>query len=139
MGTQRAIGVATGSRWLDCLYGRRDPASRDYVGLHGSATLTYRYGQTNCFVGPTLKYGIFEASDTEIFLVTSRSARNMAYQGIFDRARGECKSLATFTGADILGTKVAPPFGVAKEVYVLPMDGVLATKVCCQCITPADF
>jgi leucyl-tRNA synthetase len=53
----------------------------------------------------------------------------MAYQGIFDRPRGECTPLAQFTGADILGTKVAPPFGVAKEVYVLPMDGVLATKV----------
>jgi leucyl-tRNA synthetase len=92
--------------------------------------LTCRYGQTNCFVGPNLKYGIFEASDSELWLVTSRSARNMAYQGIFDRPRGECASLVDFTGADVLGTKVSPPFGIASEVYVLPMDGVLATKVC---------
>jgi leucyl-tRNA synthetase len=93
------------------------------------ALLICRYGQTNCFVGPTLKYGIFKASDDELFLVTARSARNMAYQGIFDGERGNCEQLAEFKGADILGTKVVPPFGVAKEVYVLPMDGVLATKV----------
>jgi len=53
----------------------------------------------------------------------------MSYQGIFERPRGQCAALAEFKGADILGTKVAPPFGIAKEVYVLPMDGVLATKV----------
>lgn len=88
-----------------------------------------RYGQTNCFVGPNLTYGIFEASDTELFLVTDRSARNMSYQGIFDRERGVHKQLVQVRGSDLLGTKVVPPFGYAKEVYVLPMDGVLATKV----------
>lgn len=90
---------------------------------------TIRYGQTNCFVGPTLTYGIFEASDTELYLITARSARNMAYQGIFDRERGVYNSLVEVVGSSIVGTKVAPPFGIAKEVYVLPMDGVLATKV----------
>lgn len=87
------------------------------------------YGQTNCFVGPNLKYGLFEASDNELFLVTERSARNMAFQGIFDRPKGACNKVADIMGSDLLGTKVNPPFGLVKEVYVLPMEGVLATKV----------
>lgn len=86
------------------------------------------YGQTNCFVGPNLTYGIYEASDTELFLVTDRSARNMSFQGIFDRPRGVYEKLVDVKGSELIGTKVAPPNGVAKEVYVLPMDGVLATK-----------
>ncbi|KIR52790.1 leucine-tRNA ligase [Cryptococcus gattii Ru294] len=86
------------------------------------------YGQTNCFVGPNLKYGLFEASDNELFLVTERSARNMAFQGIFDRPKGACNKVADIMGSDLLGTKVNPPFGLVKEVYVLPMEGVLATK-----------
>ncbi|OWT35992.1 leucine-tRNA ligase [Cryptococcus neoformans Bt1] len=86
------------------------------------------YGQTNCFVGPNLKYGLFEASDNELFLVTERSARNMAFQDIFDRPKGVCNKVADVIGSDLLGTKVNPPFGLVKEVYVLPMEGVLATK-----------
>ncbi|WVN89149.1 leucine-tRNA ligase [Cryptococcus depauperatus CBS 7841] len=86
------------------------------------------YGQTNCFVGPNLKYGLFEASDSELFLITERAARNMAFQGTLDRPKGEYKKVADVTGAELLGTKVNPPFGLVKEVYVLPMEGVLATK-----------
>lgn len=91
--------------------------------------LIIRYGQTNCFVGPNLTYGIFEASNSELFLITERSARNMAFQGIFDRERGVHTKLVDVKGSDLIGTKVSPPNGIAKEVYVLPMDGVLATKV----------
>lgn len=85
------------------------------------------YGQTNCFIGTGLTYGIFQASDSEAFVTSDRAARNMAYQGIFE-GRGEVKKLAEISGADLIGTKVSPPFGVHKEIYVVPMDGVLATK-----------
>ncbi len=53
----------------------------------------------------------------------------MAFQGTFDRPKGVYEKVIDVTGADLLGTKVCPPFGVVKEVYVLPMEGVLATKV----------
>lgn len=96
-----------------------------------------RYGQTNCFVGPTLKYGLFESGENELFLVTERSARNMAFQGTFAGEKGIVKKVADVVGSELLGTKVRPPMGIAKEVYVLPMEGVLATKVryhkCCRC------
>lgn len=84
------------------------------------------YGQTNCFVGTPIEYGIFEVNDKEAYLITDRSARNMAYQGVW--AWGETKKLASVKGADLIGTKVAPSFGVHKEVYVLPMEGVLPNK-----------
>ncbi|WWC58822.1 leucine-tRNA ligase [Kwoniella dejecticola CBS 10117] len=86
------------------------------------------YGQTNCFVGPNLKYGLFESAHNELFLVTERAARNMAFQGTFEGESGRVAKVADVVGSELLGTKVAPPFGVAKEVYVLPMEGVLATK-----------
>ena len=53
----------------------------------------------------------------------------MAYQGTFDRPRGVFSKAADVVGSELIGTKVAPPFGIAPEVYVLPMEGVLATKV----------
>ena len=90
-----------------------------------------RYGQTNCFVGPNLTYGLFEASDTDLFLVTDRAARNMAFQGTFDRPRGVFDKVIDVNGADLIGTKASAPMGIAKEVYVLPMEGVLATKASC--------
>lgn len=56
----------------------------------------------------------------------------MAYQGILSREHRGHQSLLEVHGSDIIGSKVEPPFGVAKEVYVLPMEGVLATKVSAQ-------
>ena len=53
----------------------------------------------------------------------------MAFQGTFHRERGVFSKVADVTGGDLIGTKVTPPFGLVKEVYVLPMEGVLATKV----------
>ncbi|KAJ7163222.1 hypothetical protein C8R46DRAFT_1193733 [Mycena filopes] len=85
------------------------------------------YGQTNCFVGTTIKYGVFAMSDTEAFVCTYRAARNMAFQGI-SRARGEINQLLEIDGAKLVGTRVKAPFAINPEVYVLPMDNVLPTK-----------
>ncbi|SPO26174.1 probable CDC60 - leucine--tRNA ligase, cytosolic [Ustilago trichophora] len=85
------------------------------------------YGQTNCYVGPTIDYGAFQINDTDVFICTERAARNMAYQGI-TKERGEVKSLATVKGSQLIGTKIKAPFGLYPEVYVLPMETVLATK-----------
>ncbi|WFD36560.1 leucine--tRNA ligase [Malassezia cuniculi] len=85
------------------------------------------YGQTNCFVGPRLDYGAFAINDTDVFICTERAARNFAYQGIVSE-RGRVESLATVPGSALVGTLVHAPFSVHNEVYVLPMDTVLATK-----------
>ncbi|KAF8522737.1 hypothetical protein BU17DRAFT_86642 [Hysterangium stoloniferum] len=85
------------------------------------------YGQTNCFVGPALKYGFFTVNDTDVYLCTYRAARNMAFQGI-SSPRGEVSQITEIEGSQIIGTKIKAPFAVYPEVYVLPMDNVLATK-----------
>ncbi|KAG7088680.1 hypothetical protein E1B28_012651 [Marasmius oreades] len=85
------------------------------------------YGQTNCFVGTAIKYGVFGINDKEAYVCTYRAARNMAFQGITS-VRGEINQLLTIDGTKLVGTKIKPPFAIHPEVYVLPMDNVLATK-----------
>ncbi|KZV71751.1 leucine-tRNA ligase [Peniophora sp. CONT] len=85
------------------------------------------YGQTNCFVGTTIKYGVFAANDKEAYVCTTRAARNMAFQGIFS-VRGQIDQLTEIDGSKLVGTKINAPFSVNPEVYVLPMENVLATK-----------
>lgn len=52
------------------------------------------YGQTNCWVLPEGKYGAFEINETDVFILTQRSALNLAYQKIskFRRSRVVCSS-----------------------------------------------
>lgn len=85
------------------------------------------YGQTCCFVGPSLSYGVFRASENEYFVITDRAAKNMAYQGIFEK-EGVPEKAADLQGSDIIGTVVNAPFSFHPQVRVLPMDTVLATK-----------
>ncbi|KAI0162452.1 hypothetical protein BJ166DRAFT_268896 [Pestalotiopsis sp. NC0098] len=86
------------------------------------------YGQTCCFVGPKITYGIFKASENEYFLVTERAARNMAYQGTF-ATEGKIEKVAEVQGSDLVGTLVNAPLSLHKEgVRVLPMETVLPTK-----------
>ncbi|PVF99305.1 leucyl-tRNA synthetase [Serendipita vermifera] len=85
------------------------------------------YGQTNCFVGTTLDYGLFPANENEIYVCTYRAARNMAFQDIITPRDNPVK-IASLKGSQIIGTKIKAPFSVNPEVYVLPMEGVLPSK-----------
>lgn len=87
------------------------------------------YGQTNCFVGTDITYGVFNVNEKEAFLCTERAARNMAYQQIFAE-EGVINKLAEIKGDLVIGTKVHAPLSSYDAVYVLPMENVLATKVC---------
>lgn len=86
------------------------------------------YGQTNCFVGTDITYGIYQVNDQEAYLVTERAARNMAFQKIFDK-EGVLRKLADIKGDAIVGTKIHAPLSIYPAVYVLPMENVLPTKV----------
>ncbi|KAJ3727805.1 hypothetical protein C8R42DRAFT_348132 [Lentinula raphanica] len=85
------------------------------------------YGQTNCFVGTAIRYGIFAVNDKEAYLCTYRAARNMAFQGVTE-PRGTIDQLMEIDGSKLVGTKIRAPFSINPEVYVLPMDNVLPTK-----------
>ncbi|KAJ2505074.1 cytosolic leucyl tRNA synthetase [Coemansia sp. RSA 2052] len=87
------------------------------------------YGQTNCFVGTKLEYGFFQSkAANEVYVVSERAARNMAFQGLSPE-NGLVVKLGTISGQAIIGSKVNAPLSEYKDgVYVLPMENVLATK-----------
>lgn len=86
------------------------------------------YGQTCCFVGPSVEYGIYKVTDDEYYFVTPRAARNMAFQGIFPEW-GVFPKVAGLIGSDVVGTLVNAPLSVHKDgVRILPMESVKPTK-----------
>ncbi|KAK1820914.1 cytosolic leucyl tRNA synthetase [Friedmanniomyces endolithicus] len=87
------------------------------------------YGQTHCFVGPTITYGIYEMKKgKEYYFISDRAARNMAFQSIFP-SWGEYHKVAELQGADVVGTLVHAPLSAQKDgVRILPMDSVKASK-----------
>lgn len=86
------------------------------------------YGQTCCFVGPKINYGVFKVNETDYYIITERAARNMAYQGVFAK-EGVIEKAADVVGADLVGTLINAPLSLHKEgVRVLPMETVLPTK-----------
>lgn len=102
------------------------------------------YGQTSCFVSPTIEYGLFKVTDTEYFVCSERAARNMCYQpGIFPEW-GQHPRVASFTGKEVIGTIVNAPLSIHKEIYILPMETVKDTKgtavvTCVPSDSPDDY
>ncbi|XP_065833343.1 leucine--tRNA ligase, cytoplasmic-like isoform X1 [Oscarella lobularis] len=85
------------------------------------------YGQTNCWVGPHLKYVAFKAKGDEVYVATERAALNMAYQGL-TATENEVEVLLEFTGIDIMGVGLKAPLTSFDVVYTLPMLTVKADK-----------
>ncbi|KAI9015178.1 hypothetical protein BC832DRAFT_194924 [Gaertneriomyces semiglobifer] len=85
------------------------------------------YGQTNCFVGVDITYGIYSVNDKEAWVCTERSARNMAYQKLFQEP-GTVNKLGELKGSDLIGIPLNAPLSSFEKVYTLPMDGVLPNK-----------
>ncbi|KAJ6015993.1 Leucine--tRNA ligase cytoplasmic [Penicillium herquei] len=93
------------------------------------------YGQTNCFVGPKINYGLFKLKEKEYIVVTKRAAWNMAFQGHFFEAGNFPKTqdqlplVLEAPGSDFVGTLVNAPLSFHTEgIYILPMDSVSASK-----------
>lgn len=93
------------------------------------------YGQTCCFVGPKINYGVFKVSENEYYVVTKRAAWNMAFQGTFfksdnfARDASELPAVLELLGSEVVGTLVIAPLSIHKQgVRILPMDSVLPSK-----------
>ncbi|RKO97525.1 hypothetical protein CXG81DRAFT_9001 [Caulochytrium protostelioides] len=86
------------------------------------------YGQTSCFVGTTLTYGLYETAKGEIYVCSERAARNMAWQDVFGLGKGQMKQVATLKGTELVGLPLSAPLSCYDTVYSLPMENVLATK-----------
>lgn len=86
------------------------------------------YGQTCCFVGPKITYGIFKAAENEYYFLSERAARNMSFQGIFP-SWGEFPKVVDLNGSEVVGTLVLAPLSVhTGGIRILPMETVKATK-----------
>lgn len=85
------------------------------------------YGQTNCFVSPKITYGIFDAGDNNYYICTERGFKNMCFQNLTPK-RGYYTPVAEVDGSDLIGSKIHAPLSVYPEVYVLPMETILAKK-----------
>ncbi|XP_071938457.1 leucine--tRNA ligase, cytoplasmic-like [Coffea arabica] len=85
------------------------------------------YGQTNAWVLPEGKYGAFEISDTEVFILTRRAALNLAYQRL-SRIAEQPTCLVELTGQDIIGLPLRSPLAFNDMIYALPMLSVLTEK-----------
>ncbi|KAL7748413.1 cytosolic leucyl tRNA synthetase [Sorochytrium milnesiophthora] len=85
------------------------------------------YGQTNCFVGTDIEYGLWEINDTDVFICTERAARNMSFQG-FAKEKGVHVRLGSVHGTDLIGLAVKAPLSKYDHVFVLPLEHVLANK-----------
>ncbi|EJS41402.1 cdc60p [Saccharomyces arboricola H-6] len=100
------------------------------------------YGQTCCFVSPTIEYGIFDAGDS-YFITTERAFKNMSYQKLTPK-RGFYKPVVTVPGRAFIGTKIHAPQSVYPELRILPMETVIATKgtgvvTCVPSNSPDDY
>uniref|UniRef100_A0A1A7YTQ2 Leucine--tRNA ligase, cytoplasmic n=1 Tax=Iconisemion striatum TaxID=60296 RepID=A0A1A7YTQ2_9TELE len=78
------------------------------------------FGQTNCWVRPDMKYVAFETTSGDVFISTSRSARNMSFQG-FTKENGVVPVVMEILGQDILGSALSAPLTSYKIIYALPM------------------
>ncbi len=100
------------------------------------------YGQTCCFVSPKIDYGIFDNGDS-YFITTERAYKNMSYQKLTPK-RGDYASVAVVNGSKLIGSKISAPLSIHKELRVLPMETVLATKgtgvvTCVPSDSPDDY
>lgn len=102
------------------------------------------YGQTCCFVGPKIRYGIYQVKDNDYYFISDRAARNMAFQGTFS-AWGKFHKVADLEGSEVIGTLVTAPLSVHEDgIRILPMESVKASKgtgvvTCVPSDSPDDY
>ncbi|KAI5966828.1 CDC60 [Candida pseudojiufengensis] len=101
------------------------------------------YGQTCCFVSPKIDYGLFDAGNGEYFITTERAFKNMSFQNLSPK-RGYYKPIVTLNGRTLIGSKITAPLAQLKDLRVLPMETVKATKgtgvvTCVPSDSPDDF
>ena len=85
------------------------------------------YGQTNCFVLPEGKYGLYEVKGDEFFVMSERAARNMAFQELMkEDTKYPC--LQTIMGQELIGKKLKAPLSKYEFVYALPLTTIKMNK-----------
>nr|GEV34937.1 leucine--tRNA ligase, cytoplasmic-like [Tanacetum cinerariifolium] len=73
------------------------------------------------------KYDAFEINEWEVFVMTERAARNLAYQHL-SRVPEKPTCLVELTGQDLIGIPLRSPLSFNEIKYYLPMLSVLTDK-----------
>lgn len=85
------------------------------------------YGQTNCYILPTGKYGAYLMKDDSVFICSERSAKNMAFQDLTKEfALLDC--LLEVEGADLLGVPLKSPLTHYEKIFLWPMLSISMDK-----------
>jgi len=85
------------------------------------------YGQTNCYILPTGRYGAYVMRNDEIFICSERAAKNLAFQDLTkEYAIAEC--LAEIDGSDLLGTPLKSPLTSYERIFLWPMLSISMDK-----------
>jgi len=85
------------------------------------------YGQTNCYVLPEGQYGLYEMKSGELFVMSERAAKNMAYQEL-TKEDTKYPSLASITGQQLIGKRLKSPLTSYEYVYALPLTTISMVK-----------
>ncbi len=85
------------------------------------------YGQTNCYVLPEGQYGLYEMKSGELFVMSERAAKNMAYQEL-TKEDTKYPSLASITGQQLIGKRLKSPLTSYEFVYALPLTTISMVK-----------
>jgi len=85
------------------------------------------FGQTNCYILPKGKYGLYEMKNGDLFVMSARAAKNCAYQELTPVDR-EYPCLAEILGSEFIGKRVKAPLSSYGTVFILPMTSIKMTK-----------
>ncbi|KAH6687483.1 leucyl-tRNA synthetase [Plectosphaerella plurivora] len=128
------------------IIGDKIPAGASVFFVPATLRPETMYGQTCCFVGPKVKYGVFELSGDkkEYVVATHRAARNMSYQNL-SPGWGVTNCILEFVGSDLIGTLVHAPLSTQKDgIRILPMESLKDSKgtavvTCVPSDSPDDY
>ena len=85
------------------------------------------YGQTNCYVLPEGKYGIYEMKNDELWICSHKSVRNMSFQDLTPMY-GKATEVCHVEGNKLIGLKVKAPLASYDHVYIWPMLDISMDK-----------
>ena len=85
------------------------------------------YGQTNWFILPKGKYGIYKMPGDEYFVWSERAMKNMAYQELTYEF-GKWEKVGKISGSNLIGVPLKAPLTKYERIYTLPLLTISMNK-----------
>ncbi|CAJ1019262.1 tRNA synthetases class I (I, L, M and V)/tRNA synthetases class I (M)/tRNA synthetases class I (C) catalytic domain/Anticodon-binding domain of tRNA, putative [Leishmania lindenbergi] len=91
-------------------------------------------GQTNCWVSNKFNYKAYNVrnakGEDEVYIMTARAARNMAYQNFYVNGQTgvDPEPLFEVKGTDMVGMPLSAPLAPYETIYTLPMSTITEAK-----------